>query len=51
MKYTKPPLTYQEQAELLINRGLIAADKSILIQRLQAENIGGMKTYEGFYKL
>lgn len=35
MRYDKPPLTYQEQAERLINRGLIA-DKDALVSRLQA---------------
>lgn len=44
MEYTKPPLTYQEQAELLIYRGLIA-DKSILIQRLQAVNYYRLSGY------
>lgn len=35
MRYTKLPLTYEEQADLLIGRGLLA-NKDILIQRLKA---------------
>ena len=33
--YTKPPLTYIEQANLLLSRGLIA-DKNDLIKKLKA---------------
>ena len=36
MKYTKPPLSYQQQAELLISRGLVVADQSLLVRRLEA---------------
>lgn len=35
MRYTKPPRTFNEQAELLLSRGLIA-DKSFLIDKLKA---------------
>lgn len=35
MKYTKPPLTFEEQAEKLINRGL-ESEKKELIQTLQS---------------
>ena len=35
MKFTKPPLTYEQQADLLLSRGLVAA-KPELIQRLTA---------------
>jgi abortive infection bacteriophage resistance protein len=35
MKYTKPPLTYPQQADLLLSRGLIA-DKQDIINKLQA---------------
>ena len=38
MKYTKPPFTFEQQADLLINRGLIVKDKSKLIQILQNVN-------------
>lgn len=37
MKYEKPPLSFDEQADLLIRRGLIA-ERDLLIQRLQATN-------------
>lgn len=35
MKYAKPPLTYEKQADRLISRGL-QADKDVLISRLRA---------------
>lgn len=35
MKYTKPPLTYENQAELLMSRGLIS-DKQTLVHKLQS---------------
>ncbi|MDR4496341.1 MAG: Abi family protein [Candidatus Scalindua sp.] len=35
MRYEKPPLTFSQQADLLIGRGLIA-DRSILIEKLKA---------------
>lgn len=38
MKYTKLPITFETQADLLINRGLIVKDKSKLIQILQNVN-------------
>ena len=34
MEYTKPPLTYEQQVELLINRGLIVDDKERAIRLL-----------------
>lgn len=34
MEYTKPPLTYEQQIELLINRGLIVDDKERAIRLL-----------------
>ena len=37
MKYTKPPLTFPEQADLLLSRGL-QADRDDLIQKLQSVN-------------
>ena len=33
MKYTKPPLTFEQQADILLQRGMLA-DRSVLIQRL-----------------
>ena len=44
MKYTKPPLTFEKQAALLISRGL-QADKAILISRLQAVNYYRLSAY------
>jgi len=38
MKYEKPALSFEEQAQRLLNRGLIAPDKSTLIQRLSVVN-------------
>lgn len=35
MEYTKPPLTFEEQADLLLHRGLIA-DRGILLARLRS---------------
>lgn len=35
MKYSKPPITYHQQADLLLARGLLA-DKEVLIARLKA---------------
>ena len=37
MKYIKPPLTFEQQADLLIKRGLVA-DKNLLIERLSVVN-------------
>jgi len=37
MQYIKPPLSYEQQAQRLINRGL-RAEKSLLIARLQSVN-------------
>lgn len=44
MEYTKPPLTFESQAELLISRGL-QADKDELISRLQAVNYYRLSAY------
>ncbi|MDR1196624.1 MAG: Abi family protein [Endomicrobium sp.] len=44
MKYTKPVLTYEQQAELLISRGLIA-DKSDLINKLKEVNYSRLSSY------
>ena len=44
MKYTKPPLTFEQQADLLISRGLIA-DKSTLITRLKSVSYYRMSGY------
>ena len=44
MKYTKPPLTFSEQADLLLRRGL-QADRDDLIQKLQAVNYYRLSGY------
>ncbi|MCL2335119.1 MAG: Abi family protein, partial [Endomicrobia bacterium] len=44
MKYNKPPLTYEQQAELLISRGLIA-DKSDLVCKLKEVNYSRLSSY------
>lgn len=44
MKYTKPPLAFDQQADLLIGRGLIA-DKNLLIERLKAVNYFRLSGY------
>ena len=50
MKYTKPPLTSEQQANLLISRGLIA-DKDILIERLESVNYYRLSTYLYTFRL
>ncbi len=35
MQYSKPPLTFPEQADLLLSRGL-TGDKDVIISRLRA---------------
>ena len=44
MEYTKPPLTFESQADLLLSRGL-QADKAVLISRLQAVNYYRLSAY------
>ncbi len=44
MKYDKPPLTFEQQADLLIKRGLLA-DRDILVTRLQAVNYYRLSGY------
>jgi abortive infection bacteriophage resistance protein len=44
MKYEKPPLTFEQQADLLISRGLIA-DRDVLISRLRAVNYYRLSGY------
>ncbi|MBI2427806.1 MAG: Abi family protein [Ignavibacteriales bacterium] len=44
MEYTKPPLTFEQQADLLISRGLIA-NRAELIQRLQTVNYYRLSGY------
>ncbi|MFC2149567.1 Abi family protein [Candidatus Auribacterota bacterium] len=44
MKYDKPPLSFEEQADLLIKRGLIA-DQTLLIDRLKNVNYYRLSGY------
>lgn len=44
MKYTKPPLSFEKQAELLLDRGLIA-DKDQLVNHLQNVNYYRLSAY------
>lgn len=44
MKYEKPPLTFEEQADHLIECGLVA-DRDVLIQRLSAVNYYRLSGY------
>ena len=44
MEYTKPPLSFEQQAELILSRGLIA-DRDILVSRLQTVNYYRLSGY------
>ena len=44
MKYTKPALTFEQQAQRLLDRGLIA-DKKLLVERLSAVNYYRLSAY------
>jgi len=44
MKYDKPPLTFEQQADLLISRGL-SAERDVLISRLRAVNYYRLSGY------
>lgn len=44
MKYTKPPQTFEEQADLLLDRNLIA-DRDLLISRLSEVNYYRLSAY------
>jgi len=50
MKFTKPPLTFEQQADLLIQRGIIA-DRELLIQRLSSVNYYRLSGYWHHRKL
>lgn len=45
MKYTKPALSFELQAERLIGRGLIVSDRSLLVSRLKAVNYYRLSAY------
>ena len=36
LKFTKPPLSYQQQAELLIGRGMVIPDHDAMMRQLEA---------------
>jgi len=44
VKYAKPPLTYEEQADQLLQRGLVA-DRTLLINRLHCVNYYRLSAY------
>jgi abortive infection bacteriophage resistance protein len=44
MEYKKPALTYEEQADLLLSRGLIA-ERSFLIEKLRSVNYYRLSGY------
>ncbi len=45
MKYTKPALSFEQQAQRLLDRGLIAPDKAELSQRLSVVNYYRLSAY------
>ena len=36
MEFVKPPLSYTDQAALLIERGLVVSDPNVLMRQLEA---------------
>jgi abortive infection bacteriophage resistance protein len=44
MKYTKPPLSFEDQAELLLSRGIVG-DRSLMIERLSVVNYYRLSGY------
>jgi abortive infection bacteriophage resistance protein len=44
MRYTKPPLTFAQQADLLLSRGMIG-DRALLIDRLSVVNYYRLSGY------
>jgi len=45
VKYTKPALSFEQQAQRLLDRGLIAPDKDLLIKRLSMVNYYRLSAY------
>ncbi|HMN00389.1 MAG TPA: Abi family protein [Anaerolineales bacterium] len=45
MNYTKPALSFEQQAQRLIERGLIVPDKAALVSRLKAVNYYRLSAY------
>ncbi len=44
MKYTKLPLTFEQQADLLVSRGMFG-DRAVMIQRLSVVNYYRLSGY------
>lgn len=51
MKFTKPPLSYQQQADLLAARGLVIDDQAALLRQLQAVGYYRLCSYWHPFKL
>ena len=51
MKYKKPALSFEDQAQRLLNRGLIAPNKSVLVQRLSVVNYYRLSAYWYSFKV
>ena len=45
MRYTKPSLTFESQAELLLSRGLVAPSKEAIIVKLRAVSYYRLSAY------
>lgn len=45
MKYTKPALSFEQQAQRLLDRGMIAPDKNMLVKRLSMVNYYRLSAY------
>lgn len=45
MKYTKPPLSFEQQADLIISRGMQVPDKEKLVNLLQSVNYYRLSAY------
>jgi abortive infection bacteriophage resistance protein len=45
VKYPKPPLSFEQQAQRLLDRGLIVPNKSVLIKRLSEVNYYRLSAY------
>ena len=45
MKYTKPALSFEQQAQRLLDRGLIAPDKATLVRYLSVVNYYRLSAY------
>ena len=45
MKYTKPALSFEQQAQRLLDRGLITPDKGTLVQHLRVVNYYRLSAY------